>query len=128
MKLLFDTHTFLWWESQPEKLSAAVLDLCRDPDNVLLFSVTSAWEIQVKTQLGKLRLQRPLGELLAEQHHVNRLAILPVNLEHVLALQQLPDHHRDPFDRMLIAQSLTEGATLMTRDEVIIRYAVATIW
>lgn len=56
MKLLFDTHTFLWWESQPEKLSAAVLDLCRDPDNVLLFSVTSAWEIQVKTQLGKLRL------------------------------------------------------------------------
>jgi PIN domain nuclease of toxin-antitoxin system len=128
VKLLFDTHTFLWWESQPEKLSSTVLDLCRNPDNTLLFSVANAWEIQVKTQLGKLRIQRPLGELLAEQEQTNKLQILPVELGHVLALQHLPDYHRDPFDRMLIAQALVEGAALMTRDQVIARYAISTIW
>lgn len=87
MKLLFDTHAFLWWDSQPEKLSSTDLDLCRDPDNSLIFSVAAAWEIQVKTQLGKLRIRRALDELLAEQQKVNHLIVLPVSLDHVLTLQ-----------------------------------------
>lgn len=128
MKLLFDTHTFLWWDSQPEKLSSTVLDLCRDPDNSLILSVAAAWEIQVKTQLGKLQIRRTLNTLLAEQQRVNRLIILPVSLDHVLTLQRLPDHHRDPFDRILIAQALVEEATLLTRDRTIAQYPVVTIW
>ena len=128
MKLLFDTHTFLWGDCQPEKLSSTVLDLCRDPDNCLILSVAAAWEIQVKTQLGKLQIRRTLNTLLAEQQRVNRLIILPVSLDHVLTLQRLPDHHRDPFDRILIAQALVEEATLLTRDRTIAQYPVVTIW
>ena len=128
MKLLFDTHAFLWWDSEPERLPAAILELCRDPNNLLLLSVASAWEIQVKTQLGKLQLKRPLAELIRDQRKVNHVRVLPVWLKHVLSLQELPLHHRDPFDRLLIAQSRVEGATLLSRDALFHAYGIDVVW
>lgn len=128
MKLLFDTHAFLWWDSEPERLSPAVLSLCQDPANVLLLSVASAWEMQVKSQLGKLKLKQPLTRLIRDQRKANDLRVLPVLLKHVTALQNLPDHHRDPFDRLLVSQAMIEGAILLTRDAWITRYEIKVVW
>ncbi len=93
MKLLLDTHTFIWWDSEPAKLSSAVLSACQDRTNTLIFSVVSAWEMQIKSQLGKLRLSLPLPEIVKEQQQANNIEILPVTLDHVLMLQNLPSYH-----------------------------------
>ena len=102
MKLLFDTHAFIWWDTESSKLSSRVLALCQDRANELLLSVASAWEMQIKSQLGKLEFGTPLGELISRQQEINGVRLLSVALEHVLALQNLPAHHRDPFDRILV--------------------------
>jgi PIN domain nuclease of toxin-antitoxin system len=86
MKLLLDTHTFIWWDSEPARLLPHALALCQDRQNVLLLSVVSVWEMQIKLQLGKLRLALPLKEI---------IEILPVTLAHVLALENLPAYHKD---------------------------------
>ncbi|CAG0966956.1 hypothetical protein GPROT1_01256 [Gammaproteobacteria bacterium] len=103
MKLIFDTHAFIWWDSAPANLSASVLAQCQDPANQLLFSVVSAWEMQIKSHLGKLKLNLALSDIIASQQQTNHIELLPISLDHVLALETLPDHHKDPFDRLLIA-------------------------
>jgi PIN domain nuclease of toxin-antitoxin system len=128
MKLLLDTHAFIWWDSEPVRLSAEVLALCQDPKNTLLLSVGSTWEMQIKIQLGKLKLSLSLAELVESQQRVNNLEILPITLEHILGLEELPLHHKDPFDRLLIAQAKIEGATLITRDPIFANYAVKVVW
>lgn len=128
MRLLLDTHTFIWWDSEPEKLSSQVLELCQDQNNVLLLSVVSVWEMQIKSQMGKLTLNRSLEKLIAEQQETNQIEILSVDLHHVFALQNLPDHHRDPFDRLLIAQANIEEVSLLSKDSVFTKYAVDVIW
>jgi PIN domain nuclease of toxin-antitoxin system len=128
MKLLFDTHTFIWWDSEPERLPADLLALCQDPTHRLILSVASVWEMQIKLQLGKLALKKPLAELIADQQEANGVEVLPVTLEHVLALDRLPAHHRDPFDRLLISQTLVEDTLLLTRDPAIVLYDVETRW
>ena len=90
MKLLFDTHTFMWWDSELDKLPARVQDLCFHPESQLVLSVVSTWEIQVKVQLGKLNLVRPLVEIVADQRKTNQVVLLPVQYEHVLELDNLP--------------------------------------
>jgi len=105
MKLLLDTHTFIWWDSEPARLSLHALALCQDRQNVLLLSVVSVWEMQIKLQLGKLRLALPLKEIIETQQQTNSIEILPVTLAHVLALENLPAYHKDPFDRLLVAQA-----------------------
>ena len=102
MKLLVDTHIFIWWADQPERLSQAALSALEDEANELLLSVASVWEIQIKIQLGKLKLSLPLKELIKNQQETNNLTVSPVALPHVLALDALPFHHKDPFDRLLI--------------------------
>ena len=116
MKLLLDTHIFIWWADQPEKLSTAALSALEDEANELLLSVASVWEMQIKIQLGKLKLSLPLKELIRSQQETNELTLLPVALTHVLALDALPLHHKDPFDRLLIAQSTEEDLTLVSAD------------
>lgn len=116
MKLLLDTHIFIWWADQPEKLSPAALSALEDDTNELLLSVVSVWEMQIKIQLGKLKLTLPLKELLKKQRETNDLTVSAVTLAHVLALDALPFHHKDPFDRLLIAQSIEEGLTIVTAD------------
>jgi PIN domain nuclease of toxin-antitoxin system len=128
MKLLLDTHAFLFWDSEPFRLGARASDALQDPANVLLLSVASVWEMQIKSQLGKLRLVLSLAQIVENQRKTNNLLVLPVLLEHVLALEQLPQVHRDPFDRLLIAQSLAEGATLISQDHRFGEYNVPLLW
>ncbi|MDQ3013808.1 MAG: type II toxin-antitoxin system VapC family toxin, partial [Acidobacteriota bacterium] len=111
MKLLLDTHTFIWWDSQPHKLSATVSAHLQSPLNIILLSVASIWEMQIKHQLGKLPLRLPLADIIKGQQQSNGIVLLPVLAEHVLALDQLPSHHKDPFDRLLLAQANSEMAT-----------------
>lgn len=101
MKLLLDTHIFIWWADHPEKLSATALAALEDESNELLLSVASVWEMQIKIQLGRLTLSLPLREVLKTQQETNDLTISPVTLTHVLALGALPIHHKDPFDHLL---------------------------
>ena len=130
MRLLLDTHTFLWLMEQPDKLSPAALQACDDLDNDLFLSVASLWEIQVKQQLGKLRLGVPLAEIVREQTEDQVVTLLPVEGRHVLALDDLPTHHGDPFDRLLIAQARTEEMTLVSADSAVQAYAeqAAILW
>ena len=124
MKLLLDTHIFLWWADQPEKLSQAALSALQDEANELILSVASVWEMQIKIQLGKLKLSLPLKELIKNQQETNDLTVSPVALTHVLALDALPFHHKDPFDRLLIAQSIEEDLTLVSADSQFSAYSV----
>jgi PIN domain nuclease of toxin-antitoxin system len=128
MKVLLDTHAFIWWDSDPTKLSPQAHAACEDRVNVILLSVASAWEMQIKLQLGKLDLRLPLAEVIASQQQSNDIQVLPVVLGHVLALQDLPAHHKDPFDRLLIAQANVEEAVLISHDPVFAHYAVKVLW
>lgn len=128
MKLLLDTHAFLWWDSDPSKLSPPALSACQDPGNTLLFSVASAWEIQIKVQLTKLKLNVPLADVIAAQQQTNRILVLPISLDHVIALEHLPVLHKDPFDRLLVAQARVEGAALVSGDGQLKAYSVTHLW
>ncbi len=128
MKLLLDTHTFIWWDSKPDNLSSQALALCQNRANIVLLSVASVWEMQIKLRLGKLSLNLPLAEVIESQRHTNNIEVLPVTLDHVLALDGLPSHHKDPFDRLLIAQANVEDAVLISGDPVFKGYPVKLLW
>ena len=123
-ELLLDTHIFIWWVDQPERLSPSALSALQDEANELLLSVASVWEMQIKIQLGKLKLSLPLKEIVKNQQEANDLPVSPVALTHVLALDALPFHHKDPFDRLLIAQSIEEQLTIVTADSKFSAYSV----
>lgn len=127
MKVLLDTHAFIWWDSEPSKLFAPGLAALRDPATEALLSVASVWELQIKSQFGKLTLRLPLRQIVTQQQ-ANGLQILPVSLEHVLAVGGLPNVHKDPFDRLLTAQAIVENAELMTADAIVARYPVRVLW
>lgn len=128
MNLLLDTHTFIWWSIKSNKLSQPVSDLLVDQNSVLFLSLVSVWEIQIKTQLGKLALELPLTELITSQQQSNNLQLLPIQLDHILALEELPDHHRDPFDRLLVAQAMIEQLSILSADTILTGYPVQRIW
>ncbi len=128
MNYLLDTHTFLWWSGNYDNLSPTAYDLCHDPANDLLLSLASVWEIQIKTQLGRLTLPRPLNEIIAAQMQQNRVTLLNIRLDHIYELGTLPPHHRDPFDRLLVAQARIENLPLVTKDGKITQYDVAVVW
>ena len=127
MKLLLDTHIFIWLVTEPESLSPRARTLCQDPENELLLSFASIWEMQIKHQLGKLTFTTPLADLIAVQRVGNRIALLPIALAHILALRELPLLHKDPFDRLLIAQANLEGITLLTADSALPAYQVLMV-
>lgn len=124
MKLLLDTHAFIWWDSDPVRLTPNVLKMCQDPENLLLLSVASVWEMQIKQQVGKLRLNLSLSELIKGQQQTNNIKVLSVWIEHVLELDNLPLYHKDPFDRLLIAQAHTENAVLLSKDSIFSKYPI----
>lgn len=128
MNLLLDTHTFLWLDSDPARLSPTVQNLCNNPETELLLSVVSIWEMQIKYALGKLSLRLPLRELIEDQKRVNGLTLIPVVDEHAFALDRLPLHHNDPFDRLIIAQALTEGLPLASVDAHVAKYPITVVW
>jgi PIN domain nuclease of toxin-antitoxin system len=127
MKALLDTHTFLWAISGDEKLSRRAGQIFAGPSDLWL-SVASIWEILIKAQVGKMPLPQPVGRYLLKKLAENRIETLPVTLNHVLKIESLPMRHRDPFDRMLIAQSLEENLPLITSDAMFRQYDVDIVW
>jgi PIN domain nuclease of toxin-antitoxin system len=127
MKLLLDTHAFIWWDEDPTLLSAVALAAIRDPDNDVWASAVNPWEMAIKSQLGKLTLRIPLRDIVAGQR-ANGLPFLGVTPEQTLSLLDLPLVHKDPFDRLLAAQCLAEGLTLVTSDAVFAGYPIPTLW
>ncbi len=127
MKLLLDTHIFLWLNSHPQKLPGNILNACADTNNQLYLSLVSPWEIQIKQQLGKLHLNASLSKLVETQINQNNMQILPIKLKHIYALNGLPEIHKDPFDRLLIAQAGIEFMTLVSVDKTIQQYSVEVI-
>lgn len=118
------SHLHLVGRSTRKTFTPYALSALEDETNELLLSVASVWEMQIKFQLGKLKLSLPLRELVKNQQETNDLTVSPVALTHVLALDALPYHHKDPFDRLLIAQSITEGLTIVTADSQFSAYSV----
>jgi PIN domain nuclease of toxin-antitoxin system len=127
MRALLDTHTFLWAISDDGRLSLRAKQTFTGPNDLWL-SVASIWEILIKVKAGKLPLPQPSGPYLVKKLGENRIEVLPIMLDHVLRIEKLTVHHRDPFDRILIAQSIEEKLPLITADPVFERYPVDLIW
>ncbi len=127
MKAILDTHAFLWAIAEDKKLSRRAQKLFTGPSDLWL-SVASVWEVMIKVQTGRLLLPAPTGPYLVKKLSENRIEVLPVTLDHVLRTEVLPLHHRDPFDRLLIAQSIEEGWPILTADPLFDRYPVEVIW
>lgn len=123
MKLLLDTHVVLWWLESRTKLTPDAVNAIDDTANEVLVSAVVAWEMTIKRQLGKLRTPSDFAAAIESAGFTE----LPITVEHGIAVESLPLHHRDPFDRMLIAQAIQEGCTLVTRDANIQRYSVPLI-
>lgn len=121
MRLLLDTHLLLWAAGEPDKLSARARTLMEDPGNDLVFSAASLWEITIKTGLGRTDFQVD-PHLLRRGLIENGYEELPITSQHALAVGQLPDVHRDPFDRILVAQATVEGLLLLTHDPLVKAY------
>ena len=126
MKVLLDTHTFIWAITDERRLSPRARSLIASSE--LWWSVVSLWEAIQKAQSGKLTLPLPAGPFLTGELSANHVRLLPVSLSHVLRVEELPLHHRDPFDRLLIAQSIEEGWPIITADPWFTRYPVDVIW
>jgi PIN domain nuclease of toxin-antitoxin system len=124
VKLLLDTHAVLWWLGDDERIGTKARDLIGDPENEVLISIVSLWEIVVKQRIGKLAAE--IKEILDEVER-QRLTLLDITATHLLALAALPTLHRDPFDHLLIAQAMAEGAIFVSEDRRARRYAVQTV-
>ncbi len=127
MKVLLDTHIFLWAISDYARLSSRAGEVIRDSDNEVLVSIASAWEIAIKVGIGKFVMPVPLAPYLQRQLVKHRIGVLSIQLSHLAMLEKLPLHHRDPFDRLLVAQCLEEDATLITVDSQLQRYPVRIV-
>lgn len=128
MKLLIDSHIFLWMNGESSKLSERFIALSRSGEHDFYLSVASAWEIQIKHQLGKLTLPLPIEELISKNQLESDIQLLPIELSHIGYLEQLPPHHKDPFGRMIIAQAMLEGMTIVSVDHAFSAYSVPVVW
>ncbi|WP_414755947.1 type II toxin-antitoxin system VapC family toxin [Anabaena sp. CCY 9910] len=128
MRVLLDTHVFLWWVTDDPQLSFASRSIIADSSNVLFLSVASTWEIVIKNKSGKLTLPESVEEYIPSRLALNRFESLSIQLTHTLKVATLPNIHRDPFDRILIAQSQVENLPILTIDPLIAQYSVETIW
>jgi PIN domain nuclease of toxin-antitoxin system len=127
MRILLDTHCWLWMETVPERLSESARALLEDPANELLLSAASSWEIAVKYALGKLPLPEPPARYVTSRMERDGISALPVEHVHALRVAELPLHHRDPFDRLLIAQALVEAIPILTADRQLEPYGVEVL-
>jgi PIN domain nuclease of toxin-antitoxin system len=128
MRLLLDTHSFLWFVLNDPLLSSAAQGLVSDPANDILISPATYWEIAIKVRLGKLDLHAPYDDFMRRGILGNDFDILPIEPRHTSILTTLPLYHRDPFDRLLIAQTLTEGIQVVSRDIQFDAYGVTRLW
>ena len=128
MRVLLDTHALVWALGDPDRLSSRARATIADPGTVVFVSLTSAWELAILQGLERVRLQVPLGTLFTEGLAALRFQLLPIRLPHVAGVADLPQHHRDPFDRLLVATALAEKLTVVSADRAFRRYGVPVIW
>ena len=131
MRILLDTCTFLWWSTRPERLGVAFLELIDRPDVTMLFSAATPWELSIKAAKAHRpagALQRPIEDAVKSAIALFELTVLPISVEHGLRAGALAMHHRDPFDRMLIAQALVEDVPIATPDPAFAPYGVKLLW
>lgn len=128
MKLLLDTHTFLWFIAGSLNLSNTARTLIEDQENQRFLSIASLWEMSIKISIGKLTLGMSISELIEREVYGNAIELLEIQPEHLDELVALPFHHKDPFDRLMIAQSLAEKIPLVTKDNTFERYSVNLLW
>jgi PIN domain nuclease of toxin-antitoxin system len=128
VRLLLDTHAFLWWVADDDALPARARAAIADPENECLVSAASVWEIAIKVSIGKLRISGEVRRFVPDQLAANGFAALPVTLTHAARVADLPFHHRDPFDRLLAAQALDERISIVSGDPVFRKYRVARVW
>jgi len=128
MRVLLDTHSFLWYIMDSDRLSEDAEQVISDGSNEVLLSVGSLWEIAIKNGLGKLDLPDAFDVFITEQLRINRIEVLHIALSHLAAYVRLPFHHRDPFDRLLIAQAQAEGLAIVSKDSRFQEYGVGLIW
>jgi PIN domain nuclease of toxin-antitoxin system len=128
MNILLDSHTLIWFSQNSPQLSSSAIEILEDRNNLLFLSLVSVWEIQIKVQLGKLNLDISLSEIVKDQTKINDVQILPMKLSHIWTLDTLPYYHKDPFDRLLISQAITENLIILGVDSVFDSYPVEKIW
>lgn len=128
MTFLLDTHAFLWFVNDDSMLSVMAKKLIEDPENVIYLSIASIWEIAIKISLGKLEMPSPFTDFIYEQLNENNFTLLEIKIEHTEIVATLPFHHRDPFDRLIIAQSLGENLPIIGRDTTFDAYGVKRYW
>ena len=128
MNLLLDTQAFLWWIDDDRRLGANARDALKDAKNEVVFSVASAWEIAIKVRLGRLETPSDLASFLADQITLNGFRTLPIELAHAIGVRHLDDHHRDPFDRLLVAQATVLRGPIVSADSQLDAYDVRRVW
>ncbi len=128
MKVLVDTHTFLWALLYDHRLTAKAKHILRSSEHELVFSLVSLWEIAIKIKTGKLNTIGSSVAYIRDEMNAYGMELLPIRYEHILQLESLPHHHSDPFDRLLIAQALTESLPILTGDKAFAHYGAKVIW
>ncbi len=128
MKYLLDTHSLLWIITDDPRLSKNAQDIYLDSENGIFLSMASIWELAIKSSLEKISLEKPLDEFVSEHVHGNNIEILDIKLPHVLRIEKLPFNHRDPFDRLIIAQSIEDNLPILGGDKVFDLYKIKRIW
>jgi PIN domain nuclease of toxin-antitoxin system len=128
VRLLLDTHSFLWFIEGDNRLPRNARQLIADIENDAWISVASLWEIAIKASLGKLNLLQPFAELIPDQLHRNIIRLLPIELHDLAQVAQLPFHHRDPFDRLIIAQAMIRDLVVIDKDPEFARYSIGLVW
>jgi PIN domain nuclease of toxin-antitoxin system len=126
MNLLLDAHTFIWFVSGDSKLSLKAKQEIENPGNLIFFSIASLWEMSLKIKIGKLSIQKPFEKVINDVTD-NGIEILPINFTHLIENTKLPFHHRDPFDRIIISQSLVENMNIVSRDIIFDKYLSSRI-
>lgn len=128
MRLLLETHAFLWFVTNDALLSATALDLIADPVNEVMISPATYWEVAIKVSLGKYPLSVPFEQFFTQGIEGNCFSILPLEIRHAAVLASLPMHHKDPFDRIIVSQAIAEQIPLASVDSMLDRYSVTRLW
>ncbi len=128
MRLLLDTHTFIWYVTDNPRLSAHVKLLIEDENNEKLVSIASIWKMAIKHSIGRLNFSLPFMEFVRQPLTVSNIGLLEINLPHIEVVASLPLHHRDPFDRLIIAQSMAQQIPILSVDAIFDAYAIARLW
>ena len=128
MNLLLDSHSFIWWREEPRKLSPTAFSEISNPNNNVFLSVATVWELQIKIAINKFTIKGGMENAVKDEQQNNNFQILPIEFSHALYLENLPLHHKDPFDRLLISQAIVENMTLVSADTNFANYQVNLLW